>query len=168
MSLMRQEASEAPEAVARFLTRNATALAVLGRRLRKLDPPVVLTSARGSPQRSRIPQVPHRTALGIPAPRWGPPWHQSMQRPRVQNGLSVTISQSGKSPDIVALQDAARRSGALTVAIVNVDDLPAAAGCHICLPLHAGAERAWPRQNPSSCRWSPPRQSSRNGARMMP
>ena len=53
MSLMRQEASEAPEAVARFLTRNATALADLGRRLRKLDPPVVLTSARGLQQSSR-------------------------------------------------------------------------------------------------------------------
>ena len=48
MSHMAREAAEAPEAVARFLDRNAAALADLGRRLRDAPPPVVLTSARGS------------------------------------------------------------------------------------------------------------------------
>ena len=52
----------------------------------------------------------------------------------------MTVSQSGKSPDIVALQDAARRAGALTVALVNMEDSPAAHAADICLPLHAGPE----------------------------
>ena len=59
---------------------------------------------------------------------------------KVKNGLCVTVSQSGKSPDIVALQDAARKAGALTVALVNVEDSPAAHAADICLPLHAGPE----------------------------
>lgn len=144
MSLMRQEASEAPEAVARFLTRNATALADLGRRLRKLDPPVVLTSARGSSDNAAgYLKYLTEIALGIPCASVGASVASIYAAAlRVQNGLSVTISQSGKSPDIVALQDAARRSGALTVAIVNVDNSPAARSADICLPLHAGAERS--------------------------
>ena len=48
MSHMAREAAEAPEAVARFLDRNARPLAELGRRLRAAPPPVVLTCARGS------------------------------------------------------------------------------------------------------------------------
>jgi glucosamine--fructose-6-phosphate aminotransferase (isomerizing) len=63
-----------------------------------------------------------------------------MGKASFENGLCVTISQSGKSPDIVALQDAARRAGALTVAVVNMEDSPAAHAADICLPLHAGPE----------------------------
>ena len=59
---------------------------------------------------------------------------------QLKNGLCVTVSQSGKSPDIVALQDAARKAGALTVALVNVEDSPAAHAADICLALHAGPE----------------------------
>ena len=59
---------------------------------------------------------------------------------QLKDGMCVTVSQSGKSPDIVALQDAARRAGALTVALVNVEDSPVAHAADICLPLHAGPE----------------------------
>jgi glucosamine--fructose-6-phosphate aminotransferase (isomerizing) len=59
---------------------------------------------------------------------------------KAKGGLCITISQSGKSPDIVALQEAARKAGALTVALVNVEDSPAARKADICLPLHAGPE----------------------------
>ena len=52
----------------------------------------------------------------------------------------MTISQSGRSPDIVALQRSAKRAGALTVAIVNDTDSPAATEADCLLPLHAGAE----------------------------
>ena len=61
---------------------------------------------------------------------------------KVQNSLAVTISQSGQSPDIVALQQAARAAGALTIAIVNVEDSPAARAVDICLPLYAGPEKS--------------------------
>ena len=144
MSFMRSEASEAPEAIARFLDHNKTALHALGRRLRSMDPPVVLTSARGSSDNAAgYLKYLTEIALGVPCASVGASvaslYGASL---RVRNGLSVTISQSGKSPDIVALQEAARTSGALTVAIVNVDDSPAAKSADICLPLCAGPEKS--------------------------
>lgn len=144
MSLMRKEASEAPEAIARFLEHNRTALHALGRRLRSMDPPVVLTSARGSSDNAAgYLKYLTEIALGVPCASVGASvaslYGASL---RVRNGLSVTISQSGKSPDIVALQEAARKSGALTIAIVNVPDSPAATSADICLPLCAGPEQS--------------------------
>lgn len=144
MTFMRSEASEAPEAVARFLDRNRPALDDLGRRLRRMDPPLVLTSARGSSDNAAgYLKYLTEIALGVPCASVGASVASVYGAPlKVRNGLAVTISQSGKSPDIVALQDAARRSGALTVAIVNVEDSPAARSADICLPLHAGAEKS--------------------------
>ena len=42
----------------------------------------------------------------------------------------------------MALQEAAKAAGAISVAIVNVEDSPAARNADICLALHAGEERS--------------------------
>ncbi len=63
-------------------------------------------------------------------------------RLRAQGALCLTISQSGQSPDILALQGEARAAGALSVAIINDEDSPAARNADICLALHAGKERS--------------------------
>ena len=142
MSHMAREAAEAPEAVARFLERNAKALAEIGAHLKRRPPPVIITSARGSSDRAAgyfkylaeiLTGVPCSSMGASVVSVYGATLH-------LKDGLCVTISQSGKSPDIVALQDAARRAGALTVALVNVEDSPAAHAADICLPLHAGPE----------------------------
>jgi len=59
---------------------------------------------------------------------------------KVRDSLCLTVSQSGQSPDIVALQDAARRAGALAVALVNDEESPIAKSADLCLPLYAGPE----------------------------
>jgi len=62
--------------------------------------------------------------------------------PRLGNALVMGISQSGQSPDVVAVVAEGRRQGALTLALTNdpASPLAAAAGHH--LPLHAGPERS--------------------------
>ena len=62
--------------------------------------------------------------------------------PRLEDGLIVGISQSGQSPDIVAVLDEARRQGAPTLAVTNDPDSPLAAQADYVLALHAGEERA--------------------------
>ena len=142
MSHMAREAAEAPEAVVRFLQRNARALAEIGTHLKRRSPPVIITSARGSSDCAAgyfkylaeiLTGVPCSSIGASVVSVYGAKLH-------LKDGLCLTISQSGKSPDIVALQDAARRAGALTVALVNVEDSPAAHAADICLPLHAGPE----------------------------
>ena len=144
MSLMALEAAEAPDAVARFLDRNRHALEELGGRLRGLNPPVVLTSARGSSDHAAghfkyLCEI----VLGVPCASVGASVVSVYGgRLRAERAMCLTISQSGRSPDIVALQDAAKAAGALSVAIVNVEDSPAARNADLCLALHAGEERS--------------------------
>jgi glucosamine--fructose-6-phosphate aminotransferase (isomerizing) len=142
MSHMEREAREAPDAVARFLARNDKALVELGARLRKSPPPVIMSSARGSSDNAAgyfkyLTEI----LLGVPCASVGASVISVYDAPlKLKGGLCLTISQSGKSPDIVALQDAAKKAGALTVALVNTEDSPAANNADICLALNAGTE----------------------------
>jgi glucosamine--fructose-6-phosphate aminotransferase (isomerizing) len=56
--------------------------------------------------------------------------------------LFVVISQSGRSPDLVTATQVARNVGALTLAIVNDEQSPAAAAAELVLPIGAGREHA--------------------------
>jgi glucosamine--fructose-6-phosphate aminotransferase (isomerizing) len=144
MTFMALEAREAPEAVERFLKTNAKALRELGQRLRSMDPPVILTSARGSSDHAAaylkyISEI----LLGIPCASVGASVASVYgAKLRAKNALAITISQSGKSPDIVALQRSAQEAGALTVALINAENSPAASTADIFLPLCAGPERS--------------------------
>ena len=139
---MAAETAEAPSAVARFLERNAGALADIGGRLRRLGPPVVVTCARGSSDHAAAYfKYLCEITLGVPVASLGPSVASIYDAPlRLRGAALVTISQSGRSPDIVSLQQAAKRAGALTIAIVNDTDSPAAMEADCLLPLHAGAE----------------------------
>lgn len=142
MSFMEKEAREAPQAAAVFLDRNAVQLAVLGAKLREARPPVVVTSGRGSSDHAAgyfkyLTEIIH----GVPCASIGASVVSVYgAKLKLRGALCLTISQSGQSPDIVALQNAAREAGALTVAIVNAEDSPAARYADICLPLCCGPE----------------------------
>lgn len=62
--------------------------------------------------------------------------------PRLDGALVIAISQSGQSPDIVAVVEEGRAQGRPTVAITNDVTSPLAAAADIAVPLHAGVETA--------------------------
>ena len=64
------------------------------------------------------------------------------QPPRLGNALVLGISQSGKSPDIVAVLAEARRQGALTAAFTNTPASDLAQEAQHIIELHAGQELA--------------------------
>ena len=64
------------------------------------------------------------------------------QPPRLEGTLVLGISQSGKSPDIVAVLAEARRQGAVTAAITNVTDSDLARQADYVMGLYAGDERS--------------------------
>lgn len=64
------------------------------------------------------------------------------QVPHVDGALFIVISQSGRSPDLVASTQAARAGGALTLAIVNDQHSPVAHAAELVLPIGAGPEHA--------------------------
>ena len=141
---MFQEIGEAGDAVARQLGHNAELLAELGTRLRALDPPLVATIARGSSDCCAL-YLKYLVEIvsGVPCASIGPSIVTLYRTPmRLHGAVSVAISQSGRSPDIVEMQRAARRGGALAVALVNEVASPLAKEADILLPLCAGPERS--------------------------
>jgi glucosamine--fructose-6-phosphate aminotransferase (isomerizing) len=64
------------------------------------------------------------------------------QPPDLEGALVVGISQSGESPDLVAVMQEAQRQGAPTLAIVNRVESPLAAAADQVLDVRAGDEKA--------------------------
>lgn len=143
-TFMAAEIREAPQAVARFFDHEEATLAALGPRLRAVAPPVVVTCARGSSDNAAgyfkyLAEILTGTPVASIGPSVASIYGASL---RLSGSVMVSVSQSGQSPDIVALQASARRSGALTIAIVNNEGSPLAAEADIVLPLHAGVEKS--------------------------
>lgn len=64
------------------------------------------------------------------------------QPPQLDGALVIAISQSGQSPDIVAVIEEGRRQGRPTLAITNDPDSPLAKAADYSINLQAGLERA--------------------------
>jgi glucosamine--fructose-6-phosphate aminotransferase (isomerizing) len=81
--------------------------------------------------------------LGLLGSAAAPSVVTAYQRPPDMRGaLFVVVSQSGRSPDLVDATRMARKFGALTLAIVNDENSPAAAASELVLPIGAGTEYA--------------------------
>lgn len=141
---MLEEIGEAGDAVARQLSQSTERLAELGARLRSLDPPLVATIARGSSDCCAL-YLKYLVEIvsGVPCASIGPSIATLYRTPmRLEGGVSVAISQSGRSPDIIEMQRHARRGGALALALVNDVASPLAQEAEVLLPLCAGMERS--------------------------
>jgi glucosamine--fructose-6-phosphate aminotransferase (isomerizing) len=139
---MFSEAAEAASAVQRQLAQNAEAAARIGRRLRALKPRFITTVARGSSDHAACyAKYLLETQTGLVTSSSGPSvvsvYRAALQ---LENSLCLLISQSGASPDLLAMAEAARKAGAFVVALVNVVDSPLAAQVHEVIELRAGPE----------------------------
>ena len=139
---MHAEAREAPDVVRRQLRRNAIAMDALGARLRGQPPRAILTLARGSSDHAATyAKWLFETRLGVITSS-GAPSTASVYRARqdLEGCLAIAISQSGRSPDLIASTVAAREAGARVVALVNDEASPLAAAADHAFPLCAGVE----------------------------
>ncbi|WP_454882869.1 SIS domain-containing protein [Sphingomonas oryzagri] len=143
-TLMHQEAAEAGAVVRHQIARNRAAMAALGERLRTLGPVAVTTLGRGSSDNAatfgRYLIETHAGVLtGSTSPSVASVYDAA---PDMSGTVMIALSQSGKSPDLVAAAQAAKARGALLVALVNVEDSPLAAAADVAIPLCAGPERS--------------------------
>lgn len=141
-TLMAREADETPEVVARLADAAAPALAALAPALRAAR--LVTTAARGSSDHAAtVFKYLMELGCGVPVASIGPSVASVYDRPlRLDGAVHVTVSQSGASPDIVALQAAAKAGGAVTVAVVNVAGSPVARAADVVIALGAGPEHS--------------------------
>ncbi|KAE9628193.1 SIS domain-containing protein [Parasedimentitalea maritima] len=139
---MRREIDEIPAAVDRLLTQGAADIASVADAVRGLDPAFVMTVARGSSDHvcTYLKYV-SEILLGVPVASVGPSVGSIYDSTlKLNKGLSVAVSQSGQSPDIVAMAGNAGRDGALTVALTNDAGSPLAQASAHTLNIHAGPE----------------------------
>ena len=141
---MRAEVEEIPEAAARFLHGARAEIAAAAGALRRLDPPLVVTVARGSSDHAATYlKYAVELALGVPVASVGPSVASIYGRQlKLAGAACIGVSQSGRSPDIVEMMRSAGAGGALTLAITNFADAPMALACNHTLPLHAGVEQS--------------------------
>ena len=136
------EAAQAPGVVARQLAANRVVVGKIAARLRRSKPRAVVTGARGSSDNAatfakylietRTSVLTSSTGMSISS------IYATQQN--LDGVVFLAISQSGRSPDLLASVEAAKAGGAFVVAIVNDIASPLAALAHEVLPLHAGKE----------------------------
>src|SRR4029079_5117598 len=141
---MYREAAEAPHRVEDQLQRNAVVLAALADRLRAHPPAAMVTIGRGSSDHAATyARYLVESRLGILTSSLSPSIFSVFKAPlSLRNTLCLAISQSGRSPDLLAAAGAARESGAIVVAFVNDPDSPPAGTASIVLPQGAGSEES--------------------------
>jgi glucosamine--fructose-6-phosphate aminotransferase (isomerizing) len=142
---MGREIGQIPAAVQRVLDEPAQ-LAEVAAAIERAGPRWIMIAGRGTSDHAAVfAQYLFETHLGLPT---------GLVKPSVttvygasldwRGGMVLAISQSGQSPDVVAVVEAARQSGALTVAITNEPASPLAAAAEQNLRIHAGRELAVP------------------------
>lgn len=143
MTLMRREAGEAASAISSMLAEERANIEEAGRLLAGVRGPVT-TAARGSSDHAVTAfKYACEIMTGHPVASIGPSVASVYDAPlKLDGGLHLTVSQSGASPDIIALQHSATRGGARTIAIVNNAVSPLAKGADLVIPVHAGEERS--------------------------
>jgi glucosamine--fructose-6-phosphate aminotransferase (isomerizing) len=139
---MLEEALSAGDCVARQLSQDAERYAELGRKLRSTNFNTALTIARGSSDHAAnycaylIMARLGRVVASLPMSLL-----TLYKSPLVtRDTLTIAISQSGQSPDVVEPTKYVRDGGATTVALVNDIDSPLAQAAEWAMPLHAGKE----------------------------
>jgi glutamine---fructose-6-phosphate transaminase (isomerizing) len=143
-SLLLREIAEQPDTLRRLLADGTGEVNAIAAALRARPVRHVVIAARGSSDNAaRYAQYVfgafNRLTVTLATPslftRYGAP-------PRMDDALVVGISQSGESPDLVAVVEEGRRQGCPTLAITNAAGSPLTVVADHTLLLRAGAERS--------------------------
>jgi glucosamine--fructose-6-phosphate aminotransferase (isomerizing) len=141
---LERELRDQGSALAQRAPAGADAAAAAARLLARADVHYLLVAARGtSDNAARYLQyalgAEARLAVGLAAPSL---YADPETAPVLDGAAVMAISQSGQSPDIVAVLSAARAQRRPTIAITNDADSPLAREADVVVPLAVGAERS--------------------------
>jgi glucosamine--fructose-6-phosphate aminotransferase (isomerizing) len=140
---MASEIGESAEVVARIVHSRA-ATRDIAQRLAVGSAPLCVICGRGSSGHAGVfLRYLIETRLGLPVSASAPSVTTAFRTPlRLRGALFIVISQSGRSPDLVAATRSARAAGGRTIAIVNVPASPVADAAEFVIPIEAGHEHS--------------------------
>jgi glucosamine--fructose-6-phosphate aminotransferase (isomerizing) len=144
MSWVEAELREQPAALERFLAAESAHATEIARELVRDDVRYLLIVSRGSSSNvARYMQYLFGTVNRLPVSFATPSLYTVYDAPpKLGSAAAIGISQSGASPDVVAVLTEARKQNRPTLAITNDPKSPLAQAADWILPLHAGEERA--------------------------
>lgn len=143
-STLLSEIHEQPDVLRCLLARETEHVRQIAAHVRARQPRYVLIAARGtSDNAARYAQylfgVRNQLAVALATPSLYTQYHTP---PRTDAALVIGISQSGASPDLIAVLAEGKRQGCATLAITNVADSPLAQIADDVILLHAGQEKS--------------------------
>lgn len=139
---MRAEIEEIPAAIERFLAGSGPAVKEAAAALAAKNPQMIATIARGSSDHAAaFLKYAIELTAGIPVTSLAPSV-ASIYGAQLQMGNTATISvsQSGESPDIIAATEMAKKGGALTLTLTNKLQSPLAKIADNAIDIAAGPE----------------------------
>lgn len=146
MNRFRAEIAEQPEVAERQLTQRAAEAMSIGSRIRDAAPRGFVIAARGSSDNAALYAkylfgVRNRALVALAAPSL---FTHYAHPPRLSGQCVIGISQSGESPDVIAVLEESRKQGSLTLAITNEAQSKLARAAELVLPIEAGPELSVP------------------------
>ena len=144
LSILDAEIREQPDALSRLLDRCRPRAEQIAEAIRAYGPRFVVIAARGSSDNAArygeyLFGAHNRLTVALATPSLFTRYDAS---PSLAGALVIGISQSGQSPDVVAVLDAARAQKAVTVAVTQDPSSPLAGAADWAFALQAGEERA--------------------------
>jgi len=136
------EAADASNAVRAQLQRDSASMRSLGAELRRLSPRAVITCARGSSDHAATyAKYLIETRAGVLTASAAPSVSSVYGVTQDLRGcLFIALSQSGRSPDLLASVAAAKAAGATILALCNTPGAPLIAAADLVIELRAGVE----------------------------
>lgn len=144
--IFRREIREQPAALEALLRDGRAGIETIAEEIRRARPTYGLLAARGSSDNAaRYAQyvfgIHNRLTCALATPSV---FTTYASPPCVKGSLTIGLSQSGQSPDVVRVVAAAVEQGAMSLAITNDPDSPLAQAAKWIIPLRAGHEAAIP------------------------
>ena len=141
---MLREAGQSAEVVRHQRQRNRDVIRQLGERLRSHPPRALVTLARGSSDHAATyARYLMERRTGVLTSSLSPSIASVYGAvPDLDGTILLAISQSGRSPDLIAAANGAQAKGSFVVAMVNDEGSPLAASADLTIALSAGVERS--------------------------
>lgn len=141
-TLMEQEAKQTPQVIEQQLKNNKATAQSIAQKLQQLAPTNVMIIGRGSSDHAGVfGKYLIEVEAGIPVSSAAPSVSSVYNKQlKLDRSFVIVISQSGRSPDILAQAKMAKDAGAYCVALVNDETSPLGEIVDDVLPLSAGAE----------------------------
>jgi glucosamine--fructose-6-phosphate aminotransferase (isomerizing) len=143
-STLLREICAQPQVLERFRELEGARARAVGVRLAAADPVGVLIAARGSSDHAAVyAKYLFGARLRVPVALAAPSlFTRYSSPPRLDRWVVLAISQSGASPDVVEVVEAAGAQGCATLGLTDREDSPLASAAHEVLSLRVGGERS--------------------------